>query len=97
MPSKDVIYIESGSGIPFISFGSRAAKNLIVEYTNLKEEVDMVERIEAVNRAVISEDTLEEVRELVGRVGFVTIEMVKNHKTFFDIYKTKALMEVWDD
>lgn len=97
MQNKDVIYIESGSGIPFISFGSRAAKNLVVEFTDLKEEEDMVERIESVNRAVISNETLEEIRELVHRVGFIEIKMVDNPVVFFNTYKTARLMEAWDD
>lgn len=73
MQNKDVIYIESASGIPFISFGSRAAKNLILEFTDLKEEEDNLERIESVNRAVISDSTVGQIRDLVDRVGFVRI------------------------
>ena len=95
--SKDIIYIERGSDIPFISFGSRAAKNLVVGFTDFKEEEYMVERIERVNRTVISNETLEEIRELVDRVGFVEIKMVDNPVVFFSTYKTVKLMEAWDD
>lgn len=108
MPSKDVIYIESGSGIPFISFGSRAALNLVLHHTSIIEvgsEEDCLERIEEFNREVIGEDVLEEIQELVSRIGFVTIEMVECNcdddghyrNTFFDHKNTKALMEAWDD
>lgn len=108
MPSKDVIYIESGSGIPFISFGSRAALNLVVHHTSILEagsEEDCLERIEEFNREVIGQDVLEEIQELVSRMGFVTIEMVDPNmadadnyqNTFFDHKNTKALMEKWDE
>lgn len=41
MPSKDVIYIESGTSIPYISFGSRMAKNLVMQYVILPKEEDV--------------------------------------------------------
>lgn len=98
MPSKDVIYIESGTSIPYISFGSRMAKNLVMQYVILPKEEDVgISKIDEWNRIVVGSVSLKEIKELVSRMAFIQIEMVSGDAGFFNAKNTKALMEAWDE
>lgn len=98
MPSKDVIYIESGACIPYITFGSRVAKNLVMQYIILPKDEDVgISKLEEWNRIVVGGNSLKEIKELVSRMAFVQIEMVSEDVGFFNPKNTKALMEAWDE
>lgn len=95
MQNKDVIYIEA-SHMPYITFGSRMARNLTIKYA-FGDNTEGTLRLEDWNRVVADREVLKNIKELVSRMGFVTIEMVPHGKGFFNLIKTKELMEAWND
>lgn len=99
MQNKDVIYIEKVSDIPFIVFGSRAVKNLVLSCEDFWEDSEELLRVSAWNRGVISSDQLESLLELISRVGFVEVEWVDVGEVaeFFNSDNIEKLMEAWDD
>lgn len=103
MTNKDVIYVESGSDIPFITFGSRAVKNLVLNCEDFWENSEELLRVNYWNRGIISINQLKSLLELISRVGFVEVEWVDVGEdpdydtSFFNLNKTKKLMEAWDD
>jgi hypothetical protein len=96
MQDKDVIYIEADNHMPYITFGSMIARNLTMKYAFGDVTVG-TSKLEDWNRVVVDQMVLKNIKELVSRMGFVTIEMVPHGKGFFNSDNTKKLMEAWDD
>lgn len=96
MPSKDVIYIENVTSIPYVSFGSRMAKNLVMQYVSLPRSGEGTTKLEEWNRIVVGQESLKEIKELVSRMAFVEIEMIDGTH-FFHSTNTRKIMEAWDD
>lgn len=98
MPSKDVVYIEKDTSVPYVCFGSRMAKNLVLQHAVLPVEKDTgLTKLEEWNRIVVDSVMLKEIKELVSRMAFVEIEMIDGDQGFFNSANTIKIMEGWDD
>lgn len=103
MENKHIVYIEAGSDIPFISFGSRAAFNAVVNnINNINWVYYCVETLNDMNRCIICQTTLSELRCLIDRLGFIEVQWIEDEDSegryrFFDNDNTRKIMEGWDD
>jgi len=96
MQNKDVVYIEDDDQMPYITFGSRMARNLTIKYA-FGDVYAGTSMLEEWNRVVADGEILKNIGDLVSRIGFVNIEMVPQGNRFFNHDNTKKLMEAWDD
>jgi hypothetical protein len=92
--NKDVVYLEKGEAAPYICFGSKLARNLVMG--SLESSIVNPSRIYSRNWDVVRTGHVPYILDLIERVGIVSIEWVELI-SFFDTDNTRKIMEGWDE
>jgi hypothetical protein len=95
--NRDVVYLEKGDDAPYICFGSKLARNVVMG--SLESSIVNPSRIYSRNWDAVRTGHVPYIVDLIERVGIVSIEWVEGYR-FFNTSNTSNIMKImegWDE